>query len=151
MEASIKLRHLTLICLSVLLYSCAAKKVIKSQTESYVDSTVYEKNENIKTEQVAFNLREDIDEVEVVPIDTSLPLVIDGKVYANATVKIKKTKRHITDSSTIKTNSTQEQKIAVAKVEKKKEVEKKQFSYAFLWWLLLLIPVTLAVKRYILK
>ena len=140
-------KHLTLILLSFLLFSCASRKVavIKTQVEAHIDSTAVEKKDSVSVQQNAISIKEDVDEIEIVPIDTAKPLVIDGKQYFNATVRLKKTRRHIVDSSKSTISQSSENKISVKKDIKAKGFEKKvdkKANYLFYLWLLL-IPISL--------
>jgi hypothetical protein len=140
-------KHLTLILLSFLLFSCASRKVAvtKTQVETHIDSTVVEKKDSVSVQQNAISIKEDIDEVEIVPIDTAKPLVIDGKQYFNATVRLKKTRRHTVDSSKSTVSKSIENTISVKKDIKAKGFEKKvdkKANYLFYFWVLL-IPISL--------
>ena len=140
-------KHLTLILLSFLLFSCAARKVAvtKTQVETHIDSTVVEKKDSVSVQQNAISIKEDIDEVEIVPIDTAKPLVIDGKQYFNATVRFKKTRRHTVDTSKMTVAKSIENTISVKKDIKAKGFEKKvdkKANYLFYFWVLL-IPISL--------
>ena len=140
-------KHLILILLSFLLFSCASRKVAvtKTQVETHIDSTVVEKKDSVSVQQNAISIKEDIDEIEIVPIDTAKPLVIDGKQYFNATVRLKKTRRHIVDSSKSTVSKSIENKVSVKKDIKAKGFEKKvdkKANYLFYLWLLL-IPISL--------
>jgi len=71
-------RLLTLICLSLLVFSCSTKKVAvsKNEVETITDSVVVEKKDSVAVQQNAISIKEDIDEIEVVPIDNTKPIVI---------------------------------------------------------------------------
>ena len=149
-------KHLTLILLSFLLFSCASRKVMvtKTQVETHIDSTAVEKKDSVSVQQNAISIKEDIDEVEIVPIDTAKPLVIDGKQYFNATVRFKKTRRHIVDSSKSIISQSSENKVSVKKDIKakgfEKKVDKKANYFVFLW--LLLIPIAIWFgRKYLIK
>jgi hypothetical protein len=149
-------RLLTLISLSLLLFSCATRKVAstKSYVETRTDSVVVEKKDSVSVQQNAISIKEIIAEIEIVPIDTSKPLIIDGKEYVNATVRFKKTKRDIVDTTKVTVIKTEEKSIEVKKKEEKKNVEKKveKKSFTFFWlWLLLIAAAAVAVIRYVLK
>jgi hypothetical protein len=119
--------------------------VIKTQVETHIDSTAVEKKDSVSVQQNAISIKEDIDEIEIVPIDTAKPLVIDGKQYFNATVRLKKTRRHIVDSSKSTVSKSIENKVSVKKEIKAKGFEKKvdkKANYLFYLWLLL-IPISL--------
>ena len=149
-------KHLTLILLSFLLFSCASRKVMVTKTEvqTYTDSTAVEKKDSVSVQQNAISVKEDIDEIEIVPIDTDKPLIIDGKQYYNATVRLKKTRRHIVDTSKITVSQSIENKVSVKKDIKskgfEKKVDKKANYFVFLW--LLLIPLGIWFgRKYLLK
>ena len=140
-------KHLTLILLSFLLFSCASRKVAvtKTQVETHIDSTAVEKKDSVSVQQNAISIKEDIDEIEIVPIDTAKPLIIDGKQYFNATVRLKKTRRHIVDSSKLTVSKSSENVVSVKKDIKAKGFEKKvdkKANYLFYIWLCL-IPICL--------
>jgi hypothetical protein len=119
--------------------------VTKTQVETHIDSTAVEKKDSVSVQQNAISIKEDIDEIEIVPIDTAKPLVIDGKQYFNATVRLKKTRRHIVDSSKSTVSKSIENKVSVKKEIKAKGFEKKvdkKANYLFYLWLLL-IPISL--------
>lgn len=149
-------KHLTLILLSFLLFSCASRKVMvtKTQVETHIDSTAVEKKDSVSIQQNAISIKEDIDEIEIVPIDTAKPLVIDGKQYFNATVRLKKTRRHIVDSSKHTVSKSIEKVVSVKKDIKakgfEKKVDKKANYFVFLW--LLLIPIAIWFgRKYLIK
>ena len=140
-------KHLTLILLSFLLFSCASRKVAvtKTQVETHIDSTAVEKKDSVSVQQNAISIKEDIDEIEIVPIDTAKPLIIDGKQYFNATVRLKKTRRHVVDTSKVTVSKSIENKVSVKKDIKAKGFEKKvdkKANYLFYIWLCL-IPICL--------
>jgi thymidine kinase len=140
-------KHLTLILLSFLLFSCASRKVLvnKTQVETKIDSTAVEKKDSVSVQQNAISIKEDIDEVEIVPIDTAKPLIIDGKQYFNATVRLKKTRRQVVDTSKVTVSKSIQNTISVKKDVKEKVFDKKvdkKANYLFYFWLLL-IPICL--------
>ena len=145
-------KHLTLILLSFLLFSCASRKVAvtKTQVETKIDSTAVEKKDSVSVQQNAISIKEDTDEVEIVPIDTAKPLIIDGKQYFNATVRFKKTRRHVVDSSKSTVSKSIEKTVSVKKEVKEKvfdkKVEKKSSYFGFLWLLLVLVALWFARK-----
>ena len=149
-------KHLILILLSFLLFSCASRKVMvtKTQVETHIDSTAVEKKDSVSVQQNAISIKEDIDEIEIVPIDTAKPLVIDGKQYFNATVRLKKTRRHVVDTSKVTVSKSIENKVSVKKDIKakgfEKKVDKKANYFVFLWWLLIPLALWLG-RKYLLK
>lgn len=149
-------RLLTLIFLSSLLFSCATRKVAitKSVVETRTDSVVVEKKDSVSVQQNAISIKESIDEFEIVPIDTAKPLVIDGKQYFNAAIRLKKTNRQVVDTTKIVVAKSEERTIEVKKEETRKEVDKKveKTSPTFIWlWILLIVAAAVAVLRYVLK
>ena len=148
-------RLLTLIFLSLLVFSCSTKKVAisKSVVETRTDSVVVEKKDSAAVQQNAISIKEDIDEIEIVPIDTSKPLVIEGKEYFNSTIKIKKTKREVVDTTKTTVVVSDYKQTEVSKEEKKEAYDKsidKKPSYINLWWLLL-IPIVIFSIRFFIK
>jgi thymidine kinase len=149
-------KYLALLLVSSLLFSCASRKVAvtKTQVETHIDSTAVEKKDSVSVQQNAISIKEDIDEIEIVPIDTAKPLVIDGKQYFNATVRLKKTRRHIVDTSKVTVSKYIENTVLVKKDIKakgfEKKVDKKANYFVFLW--LLLIPIAIwFARKYLLK
>lgn len=149
-------KYLTLVLVIPLLFSCAARKVAvtKTETKTYTDSFSVEKKDSVSVKQNAIVVNESTDEVEVTPIDTYKPFVVAGVEYYNAVVKIKKKRTTIVDSSKTVVSKTSDKQIKV-KAEstvktKDKEVVKKANYLLYLW--LLLIPVVVyVVRRYLLK
>ena len=148
-------KHLTLILLSFLLFSCASRKVAvtKTQVETHIDSTVVEKKDSVSVNQNAISIKEDIDEVEIVPIDTSKPIIIGDKKYYNATVRLKKTRRHVVDTSKSTVSKYIENKVSVKKDIKSevfdKKVDKKANYFIYLWLLLIAFIVWLIWRFFI--
>jgi len=148
-------RLLTLICLSLIVFSCSTKKVAisKSVVETKVDSVVVEKKDSVAFQQNDINIKEDIYEIEVVPIDNTKPIVIGGKEYFNAAVKIKNTKREVVDSTKIAVAVSDYKQTEVSKEESKetyeKSVDKKPSLLNMAW--LLLIPIVILSIRFFFK
>lgn len=149
-------RLLTLVFLSLTLFSCATRKVAmtKSVVETKTDSVVVEKKDSVSVQQNAISIKESIDEFEIVPIDTAKPLIIEGKKYFNAAIRLKKTNREVVDTTKIVVAKREERTIEVKKEEEKKSVDKKveKKSFTFIWlWILLIVSAAVAVLRYVLK
>lgn len=148
-------RLLTLICLSLLVFSCSTKKVAisKSVVDTHTDSVVVQKKDSVVFQQNAISIKEDINEIEIVPIDSTKPVVIEGKEYFNATVKIKKNKREIVDTTKTSVAVIDYKQSEVTKEETKQDYEKsvdKKPSVMNMAWLLL-IPVVIISIRFFLK
>jgi hypothetical protein len=148
-------RLLTLICLSLLVFSCSTKKVAisKSVVDTHTDSVVVQKKDSVVFQQNAISIKEDINEIEIVPIDSTKPVVIEGKEYFNATVKIKKNKREVVDTTKTSVAVIDYKQSEVTKKETKQDYEKsvdKKPSILNMAWLLL-IPVVIISIRFFLK
>jgi len=145
-------RLLILIFLSLLVFSCSTKKVAisKSLVETKIDSVVVEKRDSVAFQQNAISIKEDIDEIEVVPIDNTKPIVIAGKEYFNAAVKIKKTKREVVDSTKITVAVSDYKQTKVSKEQStetyNKSVKKKINYFEYFWLPILLLLLFLAYK-----
>lgn len=140
-------KYLTLVLAIPLLFSCAARKVAvtKTQTQTHIDSVVVEKKDSVSIKQNAIIITDSSDEVEVTPIDTAKPVIIGDTKYYNAKVKIRKNKIKIVDSSIISVTQSQQKQTSVVKDVKEKIFDKKiekKANYLFYLWLLL-IPVCL--------
>lgn len=140
-------KYLTLVLAIPLLFSCAARKVAvsKTQTQTYTDSVAVEKKDSISVQQNAIVVVDSTEEIEVTPIDTAKPIVINETKYFNAKVKVRKIRKRITDSSTIMVAKLTEKQVGVKKEVKQKTFEKKidkKANYLLYLWLLL-IPIVL--------
>jgi hypothetical protein len=148
-------RLLTLICLSLLAFSCSTKKVAvsKSLVETKVDSAVVDKKDSVVFQQNAISIKEDIDEIEIVPIDTLKPVVIGGKEYLNAKLRIKKIKRDVVDSTKTTVAVSDYKQTEVSKEENTetydKSIDKKPSALNMAW--LLLIPIVILSIRFFFK
>ena len=144
-------KHLILLLLSVSLFSCASRKVAvnKTQIETKIDSVAVEKKDSVSVKQNAISIKENIDEVEIVPIDSTQPIIIGDKKYYNAILRIKKTRRQVLDTSKVTVSQSYEKKVSVKKDLKSKifdkKVEKKPNYWVLLW--LLFIPITWYILR----
>ena len=140
-------KYLTLVLVIPLLFSCAARKVAvsKTQTQTYTDSVAVEKKDSVSVQQNAIVVVDSTEEIEVTPIDTAKPIVIGETKYFNAKVKVRKIRKRTTDSSTIVVAKSTQNKVVVKKEVKQKTLDKKvdkKANYLFYLWLLL-IPIAL--------
>jgi hypothetical protein len=138
---------------AIFLSSCGSRKVNKSETKEQE-----QKNEKITLEtetRITDNTKivdtSICDEIEIVPVDNTLPFTIDGKEYKNAKIRHKKSKNNISINKDVKIQHNG-QKEAVVMVKRNKIIEVKQTerkeSYWWLLWFLLLIPIYFAYKKY---
>ena len=149
-----------IILLLVILTSCGARKVDVSKVEVKKDSVVETKAIVEKTEVVqktdSTNIVTEIntDEVCIEPLDSTKEMVVNGKVYKNAVLKIKKNKvnttyrNNKTESNIKRIDSvgTSKASIKESTVAKTKNIDKKA-SYCSLLWLLLLILIMYLLWR----
>tara|TARA_R110000824_G_scaffold8140_1_gene36889 strand:+ start:969 stop:1457 length:489 start_codon:yes stop_codon:yes gene_type:complete len=155
-----------LICLVfILLTSCGARKTAIEQVNSVKDSTAIvavktEKAERIDKENVTSILTElENEEIIVTPIDTSKVIIINGKVFKNVRISIKKNKASNKYTNTDKaseirlidsvaTSIIKEKQVTVSKTkltDKKEAIGINIVSYLLL--LLLLIVIISIVRR----
>lgn len=142
------------IFLVICLTSCSSRKVAKSETKEN------ETKNEVKTEQTETKVTDNTkitdtsttDEFEIIPIDNSKEIVVNGRTYKNVKIKHKKSKNNISIAKDVKVqHKAQKEGVVIIKrnkVVKQKEIERKQ-SYYWLWWLLLLIPIYYLWRKYI--
>jgi len=113
---------------------------ISTKIETDIVSNVENKNDIIT------------DEFTITPLDTCKDIVIDGKVYKNVTINYKKTKdRSVYTEKKIESKIEDKQhSIKIIEKTKKKEVERKSFS--FIWIIIIsFIIVVWLNKQYLLS
>ena len=149
-------KYLTLVLVLPLLFSCAARKVAvsKTQTQIHTDSIVVEKKDSVSVKQNAIVITDSSDEVEVTPIDTAKPVIIGETKYYNAKVKIRKNNIKLVDTSKIVVTQLVQKQTSVAKDVKEKTFDKKvdkKANYLLYLWLLLIPIVVYLVWKYLPK
>jgi len=138
--------------LAVLLASCSSRKVVIDEVRKDSVSHISTK---IATDIVSnVETKNDIitDELTITPLDTCKDIVIDGKVYKNVVLTYKKTKdRSIyTEKKIASKIEEKQQSTKVVEKIKKKEVERKSFS--FIWIIIIsFIIVVWLNKQYLLS
>lgn len=149
-------RLLALIFISLFLFSCVTRKVAitKSIVDTHTDSIVVEKRDSVAVQQNGISIKEDTEEMEIVPLDTTKPMIIGGKEYFNASVRVKKKKKDVIDTTKTTIVKSEYKQTQVKKEEKKesfvKAVNKRPSFFNFLWLLLIPLAVWL-VRKYLLK
>jgi len=147
-------KHLILILLSIILISCAARKVDINKVDSVVkiDSTSVTKKEAVTTQDNHISVTTNTDELEIVPIDTSKCIEVDGKKYKNVKLKYKKTKKVLVDTTKIKVSEKASIEVNIKKDTSvktfKKEIDKKTNYSIYLWWLLVLLLIVIGFYMY---
>lgn len=142
------------ITVCVLVSSCAARKVNVDKVDTLVktDSTSVTKQETVTTQDNNVSVTTNTDELEIIPIDTTKSIEVDGKKYKNVKLRYKKTKNVLVDNTKIK---VAEKVLIKAKVKKaaatktfKKNIDKKANYSIYLWWLLILLLIALGFYTY---
>lgn len=145
-------KYLTLALVIPLLFSCAARKVAvtKTQVQTHIDSVSVERKDSVVVKQNAISIKEDIDEVQVTPIDTTKPIIIGDIKYFNAIVKIKKVRKSLVDTTKVVTTQSIQKQVSLKKDVKEKvfdkKVDKKTNYIGFLWLILVLVALWFARK-----
>jgi hypothetical protein len=143
-------RHLILI-FSLLFISCASRKVdvSKQQIETKTDSTSVVRIDSASQINKNVYITENTFELEIKPLNDSLPIVIDGTSYFNAVLRYKKSNKVLVDTSKIKVSKNVLKQVSKSKEEtkniKEKTVDKKANHFVYLW--LLLIPIGMYLYR----
>jgi hypothetical protein len=145
----------------ITLTSCASRQtkidklVVKkdSVTETKAVLTVTETKE--KTDSTNIITMVDSSEVMITPIDTCKEIVVDGKVYKNVVLRIKKNKVNTSytnnkrESNIKRTDSIGTTKTSVTEdtVEKIKTIDKKTNYWTLFYWIILFIIIYLLYKN----
>jgi len=145
-------RHLILI-FSLLFISCASRKVDVSIRESKTktDSTSFVRIDSASQINKNVYITENTSELEIKPLNDSLPIVIDGTSYFNAVLRYKKSNKVLVDTSKIIVSKNVLKQVSKSKQEnkniKEKHIDKKVNNFVYLW--LLLIPIGMYIYRQI--
>lgn len=139
-----KLFTLSLI-LIILGTSCAPRKVNKTEVKESektevkaITETETNVDENTKIIDTSSS-----DEIEIIPIDNTKPILVNGKSFFNVKIKRKKTKNNISIVKDKKTSKNEVKNVNTVSKKSKNTFNKqtkKSFNYFSLLWLLL-IPI----------
>lgn len=141
---------LSIIC-GALLFSCASRKVaiVKEETKIKTDSTSVVRIDSTSTINNNIKIVENISELEIKPLNDSLPIVIDGTSYFNAVLKYKKQNKVLVDTSKKIVSKNVLKQVSKSKVEtkniKNKTIDKRSFSFL---WILILIIILFLIYRF---
>ena len=138
------------ILVSLLLFSCASRKVDVKVKEVKKDSLVETKidlTENkVKDSIVETNIKTilNVDEIIIKPLDTCKEFIVDGKTYKNVVLSYKKTKSNTLSNNKIKVSENTlkhvktDSKIKTSSKEniKEKQIDKKANYFIYLWFIL---------------
>jgi hypothetical protein len=147
-----KLIILSLI-LSIFGTSCSTRKVSKTEVKETTEVKAIDTTKTVTNTQ-KFERSVDtstVSEIEIVPIDITKPMIVNGKSYTNAILKRKVTK--LNKVVEIDTKVAQIQQKGVSNEVKQviqtevKQTERK--SFLNWWWLLLLIPIYFIYRKYL--
>ena len=142
-----------ILLLVVLLTSCASRKVNIEKVEIKKDSVVETKavETTLETKNVIdstdITTEVNTDETCIEPLDSTKEMVVDGKVYKNVVLRLKKNKanslyRNIRNESDIRhtdsigTSKTSAKEVVVGKT---KSIDKKENYWLIICWLILLL------------
>ena len=144
----------------IVLTSCASRQVQVDKLDIKKDSIAETKvivttvENKIKTDSTNITTTIDNSEITITPIDTCKEIVVEGKIYKNVVLKIKKNK-----ANTLYTNNKKESNnkltdsVAIVKVNKTEKVSgknktiDKEANYWWILWLLLLILILYQLWR----
>jgi hypothetical protein len=138
---------------AIFLTSCGSRKVQKSETKETEKTEIKteEKTETKITDNTKIVDTSTTDEIEIIPIDNTLPITVNGKKYTNSRIKWKKKKNNISVVKDVKVQH-KEQKSGLMTVKRdliieRKVIDRKQ-SFWWLLWFLLLIPAYYLWRKY---
>lgn len=147
------MRKQIFILVSIVLMSCASRKVQVNNTEIKTDSIVKHKDTVAIKVVDSIYIKKDIntDEITITPLDTCKSFIVDGKVYKNAIIRIKKFKDNSLYSKkktgTLNASKTQTNHVVKASVVKTKQIEKKaNLPLYFILYILFAIVLFLAYR-----
>ena len=144
----------------IILTSCASRHVQINKLDIKKDSVAETKvlvttvENKIKTDSTNIVTTIDNSEIVITPIDTCKEIVVEGKVYKNVVLRIKKNKVNtLYANNKRESNNKRTDSVAVIKVEEKEHVVAKgkkidkPANYWWILWLLLLILILYQLWR----
>ena len=144
----------------IILTSCASRQVQVDKLDVKKDSVAETKvvvttvENKIKTDSTNIVTTIDNSEITITPIDTCKEIIVEGKVYKNVVLKIKKNKANtLYTNNKTESNNKRMDSVATVKVNKTEKVSgknktiDKKANYAWLIWLLLLILILYQLWR----
>lgn len=145
------------ILVSLLLFSCASRKVdIKVQEvkkDSLVETKIDLTENKVKDSTAETNTRTiiNIDEIIIKPIDSLKEFIVEGKTYKNVVLSYKKTKSNSLYNNKIKVSENtlkhvktdSKIKTSVKENIKEKQIDKKANYFVYLWFILGIIIIYL--------
>lgn len=144
----------------IILTSCGSRKVqiekLDIKKDSIAETKVLVTTIETKEKTDSTNIVTTIDsgEITITPIDTCKEIIVEGKIYKNVVLKIKKNKvntlytNNKKESNNKRTDSTATNKvIKTEKVVGKNKIIDKKANYCWILWLLLLILILYLLWR----
>ena len=136
----------------IILTSCASRQVQVDKIDIKKDSVAETKvvvatvESKIKTDSTNIVTTIDNSEITITPIDTCKEIIVEGKVYKNVVLKIKKNKANtLYTNNKTESNNKRTDSVATTKVNKTEKISGKnktidrKANYWWILWLLLLI------------
>jgi hypothetical protein len=106
----------------------------------------------VTTQDNNISIKTDTDELEIVPVSDTIPMVVNGITYKNAKLRYKKTKKVLVDTSKIKVAEKTSIKVEVKKEAKvktfKKTIEKESSYSMYIWWILIILLLIYLYNRF---
>jgi hypothetical protein len=144
----------------IVLTSCGSRKVqvdkLDIKKDSIVETKIAVTTVETKQKTDSTNIITTIDnsEITITPIDTCKEIVVEGKVYKNVVLKIKKNKANtLYTNNKTESNNKRMDSVATIKVNKTEKVSgknktiDKKADYSWILWLLLLILILYQLWR----
>jgi len=144
----------------IVLTSCASRQVQVDKLDIKKDSVAKTKvivttiENKIKTDSTNIVTTIDNSEITITPIDTCKEIIVEGKVYKNVVLKIKKNKANtLYTNNKTESNNKHTDSVATVKVNKTEKISGKnktidrKANYWWILWLLLLILILYQLWR----
>jgi len=138
---------------AIVLTSCGSRKVQKSETKETEKTEIKTeaKTETKLTDNTKIVDTSTTDEIEIIPVDNTLPFTVNGKEYKNVKIRHKKSKNNISIVKDVKVkHNAQKRYLKTDKrdlIIERKVIDRKQ-SYWWLLWFLLSIPAYYLWRKY---
>lgn len=146
---------LYLILVLSILTSCSTRKVQVEKSVAKLDSIVKKKDVVIVKEVDGVYVKKDIDinQITITPIDSKSQIVVDGKIYKNVILTIKKLKDNSLHSKNkitqITTSKTQIKEVKGIKEVNKKDIVKKTSLLSYSWLYMLIAIIVFIIYKYL--
>jgi len=144
----------------IMLTSCASRHVQVDKLDIKKDSVAETKvlvttiENKIKTDSTNIVTTIDNSEIIITPIDTCKEIIVEGKVYKNVVLRIKKNKVNtLYTNNKRESNNKRTDSVAVVKINKTEKISgknktiEKKANYWWILWLLLLILILYQLWR----